>query len=135
ARLADRAGIDVVLVGDTMGMVIQGHSSTLPVTVDDIIYHGRAVGRGIERAHLVLDMPFMSYQASLEDGMRAAGRLMKEGGAHAVKLEGGEEVAELVARLVRVGVPVMGHVGMTPQSVHQFGGFKIQGRTDTQRAG
>jgi 3-methyl-2-oxobutanoate hydroxymethyltransferase len=134
ARLADRAGIDVVLVGDSLGMVIQGQSTTLPVTVDDIVYHGRAVARGITRAHLVLDLPFMSYQASIEDGMRAAGRLMKEGGGHAVKLEGGEEVAELVARLVRIGVPVMGHVGMTPQSVHQFGGFKIQGRTDTQRA-
>jgi 3-methyl-2-oxobutanoate hydroxymethyltransferase len=134
ARLADRAGMDIVLVGDTLGMVIQGQTSTLPVTVDDIVYHGRMVARGISRAHLVLDLPFMSYQASLEDGMRAAGRLMKEGGAHAVKLEGGEEVAELVARLVRIGVPVMGHVGMTPQSVHQFGGFKIQGRTDTQRA-
>jgi 3-methyl-2-oxobutanoate hydroxymethyltransferase len=134
ARLADRAGVDIVLVGDTLGMVIQGQSSTLPVTVDDIIYHGRAVARGVSRAHLVLDMPFMSYQASVEDGMRAAGRLMKEGGGHAVKLEGGEEVAELVARLTRIGVPVMGHVGMTPQSVHQFGGFKIQGRTDSQRS-
>ncbi len=134
ARLADRAGVDIVLVGDTLGMVIQGQSSTLPVTVDDIVYHGRAVARGLSRAHLVLDLPFMSYQASVEDGMRAAGRLMKEGGGHAVKLEGGEEVAELVARLTRIGVPVMGHVGMTPQSVHQFGGFKIQGRTDSQRA-
>jgi 3-methyl-2-oxobutanoate hydroxymethyltransferase len=134
ARLADRAGVDVVLVGDTLGMVIQGQSSTLPVTVDDIVYHGRAVARGLSRAHLVLDLPFMSYQASVEDGMRSAGRLMKEGNAHAVKLEGGEEVAELVARLVRIGIPVMGHVGMTPQSVHQFGGFKIQGRTDDQRA-
>ena len=134
ARLADRAGIDVVLVGDSVGMVVQGQTTTLPVTVDDIVYHGRAVARGITRAHLVLDLPFMSYQASIEDGMRAAGRLMKEGGGHAVKLEGGEEVAELVSRLVRIGVPVMGHVGMTPQSVHQFGGFKIQGRTDSQRA-
>jgi 3-methyl-2-oxobutanoate hydroxymethyltransferase len=133
ARLADKAGVDIVLVGDTLGMVVQGQSSTLPVTVDEMIYHARMVGRGIGRAHIVVDMPFMSYQASPEDGMRTAGRLMKEGGAEAVKLEGGEEVAELVARLVRAGIPVMGHVGMTPQSVHQYGGFKTQGRTEAQR--
>jgi 3-methyl-2-oxobutanoate hydroxymethyltransferase len=133
ARLADKAGADIILVGDTLGMVVQGQSSTLPVTVDEMIYHGRMVGRGITRAHLVIDMPFMSYQASIEDGMHSAGRLMKEGGAEAVKLEGGEEVAELVFRLVRAGIPVMGHVGMTPQSVHQFGGFKTQGRTEDQR--
>ena len=133
ARLADQAGVDIVLVGDTLGMVVQGQSSTLPVTVDDMIYHGRAVARGVSRAHIVVDMPFMSYQASIEDGVRTAGRLMKEGAAEAVKLEGGEEVAELVARLVRIGIPVMGHVGMTPQSVHQFGGFKTQGRTEDQR--
>jgi 3-methyl-2-oxobutanoate hydroxymethyltransferase len=133
ARLADRAGADIVLVGDTLGMVFQGQSSTLPVTVDDMIYHGRAVARGVTRAHIVVDMPFMSYQASLEDGMRSAGRLMKEGCAESVKLEGGEEVADLVARLVSAGIPVMGHVGMTPQSVHQFGGFKTQGRTEDQR--
>jgi 3-methyl-2-oxobutanoate hydroxymethyltransferase len=134
ARLADRAGVDAVLVGDTLGMVVQGHSSTLPVTLDHIIYHGQMVARGLSRAHLVLDLPFMSYQVSVEDGMRSAGRLMKEGAGHAVKLEGGEEVAELVARLTRAGIPVMGHVGMTPQSVHSFGGFKLQGRTEPQRA-
>jgi 3-methyl-2-oxobutanoate hydroxymethyltransferase len=134
ARLADRAGVDAVLVGDTLGMVVQGQTSTLPVTLEDIIYHGRAVSRGLTRAHLILDLPFLSYQVSLEDGLRSAGRLMKEGGGHSVKLEGGEEVAELVARIAAMGVPVMGHVGMTPQSVHQFGGFKIQGRTDAQRA-
>jgi 3-methyl-2-oxobutanoate hydroxymethyltransferase len=134
ARLAEQAGVDAVLVGDTLGMVVQGHTSTLPVTVDDIVYHGRAVARGLQRAHLILDLPFMSYQVSIEDGMRSAGRLMKDGGAHAVKLEGGEEVAELVSRLSRAGIPVMGHVGMTPQSVHSYGGFKIQGRTDDQRA-
>src|SRR5688572_9776743 len=133
ARLADKAGVDIVLVGDTLGMVVQGQSSTLPVTVDDMIYHGRAVARGVSQAHIVVDMPFMSYQASIEDGLRAAGRLMKEGCAESVKLEGGEEVAELVARLVRMGIPVMGHVGMTPQSVHQYGGFKTQGRTEDQR--
>jgi 3-methyl-2-oxobutanoate hydroxymethyltransferase len=133
ARLADRAGVDVVLVGDTVGMVFQGQDSTLPVTVDDIVYHSRAVARGLTRAHLVADLPFMSYQTSLQDGLRSAGRLMKEGGAHAVKLEGGEEVAELVAHLTRIGIPVMGHVGMTPQSMHEFGGFKVQGRTEGQR--
>ncbi len=129
ARLADAAGIDVVLVGDSLGMVIQGHGSTLPVTLDDVIYHTRAVARGVKRAHLVADMPFMSYQASIEDGVRAAGRLVKEGGAEAVKIEGGVDTADLIARLVGIGIPVMGHVGMTPQSVHAFGGFKVQGRT------
>jgi len=134
ARLADQAGVDIVLVGDTLGMVVQGLSSTLPVTVDHIVYHASAVARGLRTAHLVVDMPFMSYQASLEDGMRAAGRLLKEGGAEAVKLEGGEEVASLVERLTSIGVPVMGHVGMTPQSMHKFGGFKLQGRTEEQAA-
>jgi 3-methyl-2-oxobutanoate hydroxymethyltransferase len=134
ARLADEAGVDAVLVGDSMGMVVQGESSTLPVTLDEVVYHTRIVSRGLSRAHLVADMPFMSYQASAEDGMRAAGRLIKEGHAEAVKLEGGEEVAELTRRLVRAGIPVVGHVGLTPQSIHQFGGFKVQGRTDAQRA-
>ena len=134
ARLADRAGVDVVLVGDSLGMVVQGLPNTLPVTLEEMIYHCRIVARGVERAHLVVDMPFLSYQASLEDGVRAAGRLLKEGAAEAVKLEGGSEVAELVARLVGIGIPVMGHVGMTPQSVHKFGGFKVQGRTEAQAA-
>jgi 3-methyl-2-oxobutanoate hydroxymethyltransferase len=134
ARLADEAGLDVILVGDSLGMVVQGEPSTLPVTLDEMVYHSRIVSRGVRRAHLVADLPFMSYQASIEDGMRAAGRLVKEGRAEAVKLEGGVAVAELVRRLVAAGIPVMGHVGMTPQSVHQFGGFKLQGRTDEQRA-
>src|SRR5215510_10561445 len=134
ARLADEAGIDIVLVGDSLGMVVQGERTTLAVTVDDMVYHTRIVSRGVRRAHLVADMPFMSYQASVEDGMRAAGRLVKEGRAEAVKLEGGVEVAELVRRLTRAGIPVMGHIGLTPQSMHQFGGFKIQGRTQDQRA-
>ncbi|HXI59911.1 MAG TPA: 3-methyl-2-oxobutanoate hydroxymethyltransferase [Polyangia bacterium] len=134
ARLAEQAGVDIVLVGDSLGMVVQGLGSTLPVTVDDIVYHTRAVARGVTRAHLVADMPFMSYQASVEDGLRAAGRLIKEAGAESVKVEGGVEVAELIRRLVRAGIPVMGHVGLTPQSIHQFGGFKIQGRTEEQRA-
>jgi 3-methyl-2-oxobutanoate hydroxymethyltransferase len=132
ARLADRAGLDIVLVGDSLGMVVQGLSTTLPVTLDEMIYHCRIVARAIQRAHVVVDMPFMSYQASLEDGVRSAGRLLKEGGAEAVKLEGGEEVSELVARMVSVGIPVMGHVGMTPQSVHRFGGFRQQGKSDEQ---
>jgi 3-methyl-2-oxobutanoate hydroxymethyltransferase len=134
ARLADEAGIEVVLVGDSLGMVVQGERTTLPVTLDDMVYHTRIVSRGVQRAHLVADMPFMSYQASVEDGLRAAGRLIKEGRAEAVKLEGGVEVAELVRRLVAAGIPVMGHVGMTPQSVHEFGGFKLQGRTAERRA-
>lgn len=132
ARLADRAGVDIVLVGDSLGMVVQGQSSTLPVTLDEMVYHSRAVARGVSAAQVVVDMPFMSYQASVEDGMRGAGRLLKEGGAEAVKLEGGEEVAALVSRLVSAGIPVMGHVGMTPQSVHKFGGFKLQGRSEVQ---
>jgi 3-methyl-2-oxobutanoate hydroxymethyltransferase len=134
AKLADDAGVDVVLVGDSLGMVMQGERSTVSVTLDEMVYHTRIASRGVRRAHLVGDMPFMSYQASIEDGMRAAGRLMKEGRAEAVKLEGGAEVAELVRRLVRAGIPVMGHVGLTPQSIHQLGGFKLQGRTEAQRA-
>jgi 3-methyl-2-oxobutanoate hydroxymethyltransferase len=134
ARLADRSGVDVVLVGDSLGMVVQGNTTTLPVTLDEMIYHARAVVRGVARAHVVVDLPFMSYQASVEDGMRAAGRVLKESGAESVKLEGGEEVAELVSRLVAAGIPVMGHVGLTPQSFHQLGGFRVQGKTDPQRA-
>ena len=134
AGLADRAGVDAILVGDSLGMVMQGERSTLGVTLDEMVYHCRIAARGVTRAHLVGDLPFMSYQASVEDGMRAAGRLMKEGHAEAVKLEGGESVAELCRRLVQAGIPVMGHIGLTPQSIHQFGGFKVQGRTDAQRA-
>lgn len=132
AKLADRAGVDVILVGDSLGMVVQGLPNTLPVTLDEMIYHCRMVARGVEHAHVVADMPFLSYQVSLEDGVRAAGRLLKEGAAEAVKLEGGSDVAPLVARLTAVGIPVMGHVGMTPQSVHSFGGFKLQGRSEAQ---
>jgi 3-methyl-2-oxobutanoate hydroxymethyltransferase len=134
ARLADEAGVDAVLVGDSLGMVMQGESSTLPVTLDEMVYHCRIASRGVRRAHLVGDLPFMSYQASIEDGLRSAGRLVKEGRAESVKLEGGVAVADLVRRLVAAGIPVMGHVGLTPQSIHQFGGFKLQGRTDEQRA-
>jgi 3-methyl-2-oxobutanoate hydroxymethyltransferase len=128
ARLLDEAGADVLLVGDSLGMVIQGHETTLPVTLDEIAYHCRAVARGARRAHVVGDMPFMSYQASIEQGITNAGKLMKEGGCHSIKLEGGAVHAELVKRLVAAGIPVMGHIGLTPQSYHQLGGFKVQGR-------
>lgn len=128
ARLLDEAGADVLLVGDSLGMVVQGHETTLPVTLEEIAYHCRAVVRGARRAHVVGDMPFMSYQASWEQGVTNAGRLMKEGNCHSVKLEGGAVHAELVHRLVNAGIPVMGHIGLTPQSYHQLGGFKVQGR-------
>lgn len=128
ARLADAAGVDVILVGDSLGMVVQGRRDTLGVTVDEMAYHARAVARGVRRAHVVVDMPFMSYQGGLDDGVRAAGRLVKQGRAEAVKIEGGVEIAPLVRRLVAAGIPVMGHVGMTPQSVHALGGFRVQGR-------
>jgi 3-methyl-2-oxobutanoate hydroxymethyltransferase len=128
ARLFDESGADMLLVGDSLGMVVQGHDTTLPVTLDEIIYHTRAVMRGVKRAHVIGDMPFGSYQASLEDGIANAMRLVKEGGCHSIKLEGGAQHAELVRRLVASGIPVMGHIGLTPQSVHQLGGFKVQGR-------
>jgi 3-methyl-2-oxobutanoate hydroxymethyltransferase len=128
ARLLDEGGADVLLVGDSLGMVIQGHDTTLPVTLDEMAYHCRAVARGAKRAHVVGDLPFMSYQGSIEQGMMSAGKLMKEGGCHSVKLEGGAVHAELVRRLVGAGIPVMGHIGLTPQSFHQLGGFKVQGR-------
>lgn len=136
ARLLDQAGTDVLLVGDSLGMVIQGEDTTLPVTMEQMIYHCRAVSRGVEassgRAMVVGDLPFMSYQTSPEEALRNAGRLIKEGTAEAVKLEGGEEYAELVRRLTRIGIPVMGHIGLTPQSVHALGGFKVQGREQAQ---
>lgn len=129
ATLIDRAGVDCVLVGDSLGMVVMGHSTTLPVTMDVMVHHTQAVRRGVRRALLVSDMPFMSYQTSVEQGIANAGRLLKEGGADAVKVEGGRHVTELVRRLVEIGIPVMGHLGMTPQSVHQMGGFRLQGAT------
>lgn len=130
ALLLDEGGADVVLVGDSLGMVVQGLPNTLPVTIDDVIYHGRAVGRALRRAHLVGDMPFMSFQLSAETALANAGRLMKEGGFEAVKLEGGAEVADHVRRIVSAGIPVMGHVGLLPQSVHAMGGFKVQGKRE-----
>jgi 3-methyl-2-oxobutanoate hydroxymethyltransferase len=128
ARLVDRADIDAVLVGDSLGNVIQGHETTIPVTIEDVIYHTRAVSRGLNHPLLVADLPFMTYQASREEAMFNSGRLMQEGRAHAVKLEGGVRVAETVAAIVETGIPVMGHIGLTPQSVHGFGGYRIQGR-------
>lgn len=130
ARLVDAAGVDMVLVGDSLGNVIQGHEDTLPVTMDQMVYHVQCVNRGLKRAHLVADMPFMSYQGDVYEGLRNAGRLMKEGGANSVKLEGGERSAGVIELCVQAGIPVVGHVGLTPQSVHAMGGFRIQGRTD-----
>ena len=128
ARLLDRAGVDVILVGDSVGMVVHGFETTLPVTLEMMIYHTRAVGRGAKRALIVADMPFLTYQLSSEEAMRNAGRLIQEGGAAAVKIEGGKQIADTAKRLVEIGVPVMGHLGLTPQSVHQLGGFRPQGR-------
>lgn len=130
ARLVEAAEIDAILVGDSLGNVIQGHDTTLPVTVDDIIYHTRAVMRGTQGVHVVADMPFMSYQGNDDEGVYNAGRLLKEGGAQAVKLEGGAEIAPLVERIVRAGIPVCGHLGLTPQSVHAFGGYRVQAKSD-----
>ncbi|HEU4480987.1 MAG TPA: 3-methyl-2-oxobutanoate hydroxymethyltransferase [Actinomycetota bacterium] len=130
ARLLDEAGIPLILVGDTLAMVMLGHPSTLPVTMDEMLHHTRAVARGARDAFIVGDMPFMSYQGSIEDGIKNAGRFLKEAGAHAVKLEGGGRVLDLVAHLTDAGIPVMGHLGLTPQSVNQFGGYRVQGRGD-----
>ncbi|MGH2805910.1 MAG: 3-methyl-2-oxobutanoate hydroxymethyltransferase [Actinomycetota bacterium] len=130
ARLIDEAGIPLILVGDTLGMVMLGYDSTLPVTMDEMVHHTKAVRRGVTNALIVGDLPFMSYQGSLDDGMRNAGRFLKEAGATAVKLEGGGRVLDLVFRLTEAGIPVMGHIGLTPQSVNQFGGYRVQGRTD-----
>lgn len=127
AALLDSA-VDVILVGDSLGMIVQGHSDTLKVTLDQMIYHTAAVARVCRHAHVVGDLPFMTYQISPEQALESAGRLMAEGSAQSVKLEGGHDVAPTVERLVRAGIPVMGHVGLTPQSVHQLGGFKVQGR-------
>ncbi len=128
ARLVDEAGIDVILVGDSLGMVVQGFDTTLPVTMDEMVYHTRMVVRARRRALVVADLPFLSYQISPTDAVANAGRLIKEGGAEAVKLEGGSAVAETIARIAAVDIPVVGHIGLTPQSVHRMGGHKVQGR-------
>ncbi len=129
ARLLDAAGVDVILVGDSLAMVALGYETTLPVTLEEMLHHTRAVARGVARALVVGDLPFLSYQVSREEALRSAGRMLKEGNAQAVKLEGGLEVAGTVAALVEAGIPVMGHIGLTPQAVHRMGGYKVQGRT------
>jgi 3-methyl-2-oxobutanoate hydroxymethyltransferase len=134
ARLLDRAGIDVLLVGDSLGTVILGSDTTLTVTLEAVIHHTRAVSRGAGRALVVADMPFLTYQVDIPDAVRNAGRLLQEGGAAAVKLEGGLAVADTIRRLVSLGIPVMGHVGLTPQSVHQLGGFRAVGKTQNEAA-
>jgi len=129
AKILDDVGIPLLLVGDSLGMVVLGYENTIPVTLDDILYHTRAVARGSHRALIVADMPFMTYQRSIDQALENAGRCIQEGGAQAVKLEGGRVMAETITRLVAVGIPVLGHIGLTPQSVHQLGGFKVQGKT------
>ncbi len=128
ARMLDSAGIDVLLVGDSLGMVVLGYESTVPVTMEEMLHHCRAVSRGTEKALVVGDMPFMSYQVSENEAVHNAGRFVKEAGCHAVKLEGGREVASTIKKIVRAGIPVMGHVGLTPQTATALGGYKVQGR-------
>ncbi|MHB1142809.1 MAG: 3-methyl-2-oxobutanoate hydroxymethyltransferase [Sulfuricaulis sp.] len=131
ASLLENAGIDMIMVGDSLGMVMQGHDSTLPVSVADMVYHARCVARGAKRALIIVDLPFMSYQQSPAHAFASAGRLMQKGGAQVVKLEGGEPMAETVRFLVERGIPVCAHLGLTPQSVHQLGGYRVQGREAT----
>ena len=128
ARLVDAAGVDMVLVGDSVGMVVQGMEDTLSVTLEDMIYHGRCVERGLSQAHLTVDLPFMTYQVSPAQALESAGRLVKEGRAQSVKLEGGQRSVPAVQLIVDAGIPVIGHIGLTPQSVHAMGGFRVQGR-------
>jgi 3-methyl-2-oxobutanoate hydroxymethyltransferase len=131
-RILEEAGVDMILVGDSLGMVIQGGNTTTTVTMDEMVYHARIVSRGVRAAHLVVDLPFMSYQASVEDAVRNAGRLVKEGGAESVKLEGGRERADAVRAIDQAGIPVMAHIGLTPQSIHKLGGFRVQGKVEGQ---
>jgi len=129
ARIAEEAGVDMILVGDSLGMVVLGYDSTVPVTMDDMLHHSKAVMRAAQRPLVVTDLPFMSYQASVEEAMRNAGRLLQESGCQAVKLEGGVHMAETVRRITQIGIPVVGHIGLTPQSVNQLSGYKLQGKT------
>ena len=129
ARAIDEAGIDMILVGDSLGNVMLGYENTLAVTVDDMIHHGKAVCRGAKEAFVVIDMPFMSYQASVEDAVRNAGRIIKETDCQAVKLEGGVEYADRIRAIVAAGIPVVAHIGLTPQSVNALGGYKVQGKS------
>jgi 3-methyl-2-oxobutanoate hydroxymethyltransferase len=133
AQIFDAAEIDILLVGDSLGNVMQGHETTLPVTLDDVVYHTRSVARAVRRALVVADMPFGSYQISAEDALRNAVRCVKDGGAQAVKLEGGTRVAGTIERIVSADIPVMGHVGLTPQSIHKMGGHRVQGRSESSR--
>lgn len=128
-KLLEQAGIPLMLVGDSLGMVVLGYDSTVPVTMGDMLHHIKTVVRGTEKAHIVGDLPFMSYHAEVSEAIRNAGRILKEGGAQSIKLEGGQEMAETVNRVVKSGIPVMGHVGLTPQSVNQLGGYRVQGKT------
>lgn len=130
--LLDESGVDLILVGDSCGNVCAGYETTIPVTVDEVLYHVKSVRRGVKRALLVADMPFMSYQESIENALHNAGRFMKEGGAEAVKLEGGEYVCRAVRRMIEIGMPVMGHLGFTPQSVHEFGGYDVRGAEEKE---
>jgi 3-methyl-2-oxobutanoate hydroxymethyltransferase len=132
ARLVDRGGVDVVLVGDSVGSIVSGYDTTLPVTMEEMLYHTRAVVRGTEGPLVVADLPFLSYQVDLREARLNAGRLIKEGGAQAVKLEGGENIADTLRAIVEMDIPVMGHIGLTPQSVHRMGGYKVQGRQEEQ---
>ena len=135
ARLLEAAGIRLILVGDSVGNNVLGYDSTLPVTMDDMVHHVKAVVRGTQKAHVVGDMPFMSYQADVADALRNAGRLLKEGGCQSAKLEGGRAVAETVRRIVQAGIPVMGHIGLTPQAVNQLSGYRVQGKSAEAAAG
>jgi 3-methyl-2-oxobutanoate hydroxymethyltransferase len=132
AKILDESGIDVILVGDSLANVFQGNETTLPVTMDEMIYHTKAVARGIDRAMLVVDMPFMSYQLSVDEGFRNAGRIMKETPAGVVKLEGGVRVAETIKKITDAGIPVMGHIGLTPQSIYQFGSYRERGKDEKE---
>jgi 3-methyl-2-oxobutanoate hydroxymethyltransferase len=133
AQIVDQAGIDMILVGDSLGMVVQGVSSTLPVTMDEMIYHTKMVTRGAVSAMVVGDMPFLSYQTSHEEAVRNAGRFLKEAGAEAVKLEGGSSMADVIRAIVFAGIPVVAHIGLTPQYMHALGGFKVQGKDEAAR--
>src|SRR5512135_1660358 len=130
AQIVDEAGIDGILVGDSLGMVVQGLENTLPVTMEEMIYHTKLVTRGVKNAIVIGDMPFMSYQTGVGDAVRNAGRFLKEAGASAIKLEGGAEVADQIRAMARADIPVMAHIGLTPQSIHRMGGYKVQGKTE-----
>ena len=133
AKICEEAGIDCILVGDSVGMVDAGYDSTLPVSLNEMIYHAKAVRKGAPNTFIVVDMPFLTYQVSKEEALKNAGKIMKETGANAVKVEGGREIAPIIQKLVDTGIPVMGHLGLTPQSVHALGGYKLQGKTEKQR--